>query len=238
MAGGKMILAYKAPKGRKLSKRVVRRVPTKKLVRYQIKKYLNAISETKELTWKCNPNVNIAHNQIFILNNGSGNPLNPFEHSQGTQDTNAANQGVSIGDSITAKGLLIRGFFENAIDRSRVHYRVMLLRCAKGDVPTRATLFKGSADNKVIDQLNTERYKIIAAKNFTINQQSVGSTTVSGVNGIPTGGSTLGGQGTRAIKMWIPGHKFARYGKINYESNSLTQVKYFDYRVVVFAYDW
>lgn len=146
------------------------------------------------------------------------------------------NNGNRVGDSFACKGLVIRGFFENALGRAKVWYRVMLVKAAKGDTIDRSTLFKGDSNNRMIDQVNTERFKIIAQKIFTINTSNVAPNAVD-LYGVPSGG-TAAGMGTKLFKMWIPGYKFGRGGLIQFENASTTQVKFFDYRLVVVAYDW
>ena len=46
------------------------------------------------------------------------------------------------------------------------------------------------------------------------------------------------GSGTKVFKMWIPGRKFGTYGSVQYENGSTSQVKFYDYRVCILAYDW
>jgi hypothetical protein len=147
------------------------------------------------------------------------------------------NTGQRIGDSINVRGILIRGMIECSLGRSKVYFRVMFMRCAKGDTPTRATLFKNSSDNKMLDQINSERYTVLQQKIFTITAANVAPVTLAPVTGIVTSGTTAG-VGTKLIKMWIPGAKFGRGGHVGYENASTTQVKFYDYRIVVLAYDW
>lgn len=192
--------------------------------------------ETKEITWKVESSTSaksyFPHNNITLFG------INPFQVSQGAADAmSEGNQVNRIGDQITVKGMMIRGFFENALERGKVFYRVMLLRCAKGDTPTRATMFKGNCNNKMIDQVNTERYSIVAQKSFNIMTSNFAPATAAGVTGLPTASPQLGGMGTRTFNMWIPGRKFGRGGNVQYENNSY-QVKFYDYRIVVLAYDW
>lgn len=40
---------------------------------------------------------------------------------------------------------------------------------------------------------------------------------------------------TRIVRMYIPGTKFSKTGKIKYENDS-SQVKFFDYHLLVYAY--
>jgi len=197
--------------------------------------------ETKHMTWRTSPNVSLPHNNVYIVQQQSGGDLNIFRSALGTDDPMGVG-GSRIGDSIACKGVLIRGFFENALQRSKVHFRVMLVRCAKGDAPTRTNLFTNDSDNKMIDQVNNERFTIVAQKIFNIQNSNPGQADNVATNGAPTTVATnvawFGGQGTKTFKMWIPGYKFGNNGVIKYENASQTQVKFYDYRIVIVTYDW
>lgn len=200
---------------------------------------LERMIETKEGRLKTNTNLGISHNNISVLANKYGGDLNPFYTTNGTADP-MDNSGQRIGDSITVRGLLFKAFFENALQRSKVHYKIWLVRMAKGDTLTRATFFKDNCDNKMIDQINTERYTIVASKKFTISASNAGPGNVEAITGVPRQSTTnpIGGQATRAVSIWVPGRKFGRNGVVRYENTSSTQVKFYDYRWVVMAYDW
>lgn len=194
--------------------------------------------ETKESCRKTQTNVALPHNQLTVVVDASGTtPLNIFTTVQGTNDPMEANNGSRIGDQVHIKGIMIKGFMENALARPKVFYRVMLLRGAKGETFSRATIFKGDSDNKMIDQINTERFTLIAQKVFTISAANVAASGAEALNGAPLI-ATAGGQGTRTFKMWIPGTRFARDGNIQYENGSATQVKFYDYRLCIVVYDW
>lgn len=207
-----------------------RRVPTKVAQRVN---NLYRMIETKEITWKLESTTSTKyetpHNNLLAWTQ------NPFQVSQGAFDTTSAGNAANrIGDQITVKGFMMTLFLENALNRPKVFYRVMLVRCAKGDTPDRTTFFKGNCDNKMIDQVNTERYTIVAQRRFTIDSSNAMAGAVLGT-GVPNGG--VNGIATKVIKMWVPGRKFGRGGNIQYENNSY-QVKFYDYKVVFLAYDW
>lgn len=192
--------------------------------------------ETKEGQWKSPLNITCNHNNLIVVTASGGGSLNPFATSSfGATDPMVAGQFVRIGDQITVKGLKIVGFFENALERAKVWYRLLLLKCPRGQTIDKTTLFKGDSDNKMIDVINTETFTIVAQKTFTIECSNNAPTAV-GVTGVPTGG-TPAGQGTRIVKMWIPGKAFGRGGVLKYE-NGASVPKFFDYRVVLVTYDW
>lgn len=200
---------------------------------------LERMIETKEGRLKTNTNLGISHNNISVLASSAGGDLNPFYTTNGAADP-MDNTGQRVGDSITVRGLLFKAYFENALQRSKVHYKIFLVRKAKGDTLDRSTFFKNNCDNKMIDQINTERYTIVASKKFTISAANAGAANAEALSGVPRQSTTdpTGGQGTRAVSIWVPGKKFGRGGVIKYENTSSTQVKFYDYRWVVMAYDW
>lgn len=230
--------------GSSMMRRVGARLNVKRINRKVNKLY--SMIETKESCRLGTPNLGLEHNQIVLYGNynQANYPrtlvtlVNPMSVAQGTDDS-MGGVGSRIGDSITVRGLLIRGFFENALGRNRVHYRVMLVRAAKGDTIDRTNLYKGNAANKIIDQVNTERFSIVAQKVFTITGHAGMATTVTAA-GVPQIGTIVdsAAQGTKMFSMWIPGKRFGKGGIIRYENGSSTQVKYYDYRIAIMAYDW
>lgn len=198
---------------------------------------LNRMIETKECTRGSSVNINMPHNNLYIIQDQSAaGDLNMFNCAQGVTDPMARGAGSRIGDKISLRGVLIRGMFENSLGRAKVFFRVMVIKCAKGDVPTRATLFKNDSANKMIDQVNTERFTVVAQTTFNISCTNLAPNAV-GATGVPASG-TSAGIGTKCIKMWIPGSKFGRQGNLTYEDGSATQLKFHDYKVCVLCYDW
>lgn len=189
---------------------------------------LNSMIETKEQTRR-DVGVNLAHNNVYVT------VISPLATAQGTGDPMAAGTGDRIGDKINVKGIMVKGMVECALGRGKVFFRVMLLRGAKAETFSRATIFKGDSDNKMLDQVNTERFTIVAQKCFTCQTANPAPLTV-GLTGVPATG-TPAGPGTRTFKMWIPGKKFGKYGNVQYE-NGTSQVKFYDYKLVILAYDW
>lgn len=196
---------------------------------------LYKLIENKHFTWRTSSMVDVPHNRSTVLQLQSGGPLNPFRSVNGTDDPMGTG-GSRIGDMIKVTGLLIRGMVQNQFSRPKVFYRIMLVKCAKGDTIDDSTLFSGITTNRLIDQMNTERFTILAETHFSVSTANVAQTGTNAA-GEPqgTGG---GGQGTRLFKMWIPGSKFGPDGRVHFENNSQGQVKFYDYRVVVVTYDW
>lgn len=204
---------------------------------------LTRMIETKENADNTASNVALPHNNLHVFNDASGNVMNPFRISQGAADGMTPLQGFRIGDSVSVRGLLIRAFIENALARPKVYYRFMVIKMAKGDTLDRSTLFKGVCGNKMIDQVNTERFTIIAQKIFNIYGKGDSIANSASAAGVPLeaptiAGDYVGGIGSKTLKLWIPGRKFGRYGVVQWENNSVTQLKFFDYRICIVAYDW
>lgn len=193
--------------------------------------------ETKENTRSSASNVALPHNNVYVVQASNGVVFDVFRQDQGAGDPMQGNFGNRIGDQISVKGLLLKGFVENALGRPKVYYRIMLLRGAKGETFSRDTIFKGDSGNRMIDQVNTERFTVVAQKVFTASASNVAASGAEVVNGAPLI-ATAGGVGTRTFKFWVPGYKFGKGGLIQYENGAVNQVKFFDYRVVILVYDW
>lgn len=150
-----------------------------------------------------------------------------------------------IGDKVNLRGVSMKMMLELNERYSDVTFRIMVVKCAKGDTPTRATLFNGLSGNKMLDTINTERYTILAQKYVKITPRNNGATAASGSGGIPqpSGYANVDNsavvntfsRATRIVKMWIPGRKFVKGGILQYEQGS-SQPKFFDYHVLCYAY--
>jgi len=194
--------------------------------------------ETKESQWKTSANVGIEHNNVEVLLKPDGGQLNPFQTILGVNDPMSSNStdGSRIGDEITVKGLKITGFFEGALSRSKVYFRLMLIKCAKGDTINRANLFQGKSDNKMIDMINNERFTVVWQKRFNVAPPNSTAQSVNAAG--ETEDARIGITGNRIINAYIPGRKFGRSGVLKYENANSAQVKFYDYRLVCMAYDW
>lgn len=193
--------------------------------------------ETKEGQWSSANNIGLPHNNITLINKADGGVLNPFQSNNGNQDPMEQNNFQRLGDTIAVKGMMVKGFFEGALQRSKVYFRVMLIKFARGDTPTRDTLFKGDSNNKMMDVINTERYTCVWQKIFNVSPPNPPPNTVS-LTGVAEPGVLAGITGNRIIKAWIPGYKFGKGGIVQYENTNGTNVKFFDYRFFVLVYDW
>jgi len=210
-------------------------------------KSLTRMIETKSGVWNTGTVMrDLAHNNIFIVTSpGNGLPgerLNMFQIDQGIRDGMGSGQVTNrIGDKITVKGVMIKAIFENALSRPKVFYHMMVVKCARGDVPTRATLFQGNSPVKMIDQVNTERYTVIASKKWTISASNATASIANAIDGIPedldVAGLVNAGMGTKAINMYISGKRFFKNGICTYENQGVAP-KFFDFYIICMAYDW
>ena len=202
--------------------------------------------EVKQAVSTVSDGTQISHNNFITLD------ALLLETTHGVKDPNTSHTECRIGDQITLRGCKIKMMIELNERYSDVTFRLLVVKCAKGDTPTRATLFTGLSGNKMLDTINKERYHIIFQKYFKIKAPNPGVTTATGTNaqvGTTLPASNAGIQyeeagyqnnmklsrASKIIKAWIPGKAFAKNGVIQYE-NAGTQVKFFDYHVLLYAY--
>jgi len=204
---------------------------------------LNRMIETREGCWKTNTNIGYAHNLtavIPLLGTAGNNPLTRGVGGQSVQD-DPMTAGVmrTIGDAISIRGMKATFFLENSLARAKVYYRIQLIKGPRGADFT--NIFKGITGNKMIDQLNTEKFTVIAQKRFTLtpsNNMSNGVNAAGEPLDIPSvAGDRTAGQANKIVNFWVPGAKFGRGGNIQYENGS-TDLKFYDYRWVMTVYDW
>lgn len=201
-----------------------------------VRTYLNKQIETKKSNTTSTDGLDIGHNSFQYLDS------NILITTQGITDPTAGNTANRIGDEINLKGVAFKIMLENNHRYPDVTFRIMVIKSAKGDVPTTATLFNGLSGNKMMDTFNNERYTLLFSKYVKVKSPNLGSN--SAVGGVPYAGSGLytgstdatTTPGTRIVKFYIPGKKFVgKSGIVRYE-NGTSQVKFHDYTVLVYAY--
>jgi len=205
---------------------------------------LTRMIETKEACFKTTRGGNapqlFAHNVVKQIDFDAAVGNNIFTRASGTDDPMGNSVIRMIGDSYRLQGLACKFFLENPFQRAKTYYRMMFLRGPRG--ATFLDIFKGCTGNKMIDQFNTEKYKIIASKRVTVQASNIAAQASgipggAGVTTITTSTIEYGGLSTKIVSFWIPGKKIAKGGIINYE-NSSNDVKFYDYRWVCLCYDW
>lgn len=217
-------------------KKVVPAVRTLQAAVRRLNVKMNKTIETKQSVYTAPDSIEISHNNFITIVNG-----NLLQTTQGITDPRTTNTANRIGDSIFLKGVSLKMMLELNSRYSDVTFRLLVVKTARGVTLDRATLFNGLSGNKMIDTLNTERYTIIAQKFFKMKAPNYGSAVDDGAGGIPqpsgygqVAASTYS-RATKIVKLWLPGTKFSKSGKITYEDGS-SQVKFFDYHVLLYAY--
>lgn len=210
-------------------------------VRRAIAKNNNKMIETKTSQHNTTDGIEVLHNNFVTL----AGPYNLLWTQPGNVDEEQG-LGTRVGDKINLKGVGLRMMLELNERYSDVTFRILVVRAARGDTPTRDTLFNGESGNKMLDSLNKERYTIIKQKFVKITAPNTGlrdtSTQLGPVaepSGIYTSAAAAGdnylSRATRIVRMWIPGSKFSKYGIIQYQNQS-DRTKFFDYHVLCYAY--
>lgn len=208
--------------------------PVARAVKAIVSKHLNKVVETKRAVWSSPDGLEMSHNQIMTIDS------NPLFTSQGITDPANLDTANRIGDKIFSKGIGYRMMFELNERYTDVTIRLMFVRSARNDAPTRASLFCGASGNKMLDIVNTERHTILYQKYFKIKAGNATATSGVEAGGAGSGITNLGlGQGlsraSRLVKFWIPGRKLGNKGTILYDGAGY-QCKTYDYTLVAFAY--
>lgn len=189
-------------------------------------------------------NINLNHNTVTLISFGA--QANLFHRTTGAnagriqEDEMTAGHIRNIGDRISIKGCMIKCFLENTLGRPKTFYRLMLLRGPRGADFT--TCMSGISGNKMIDQVNTEKFHIVAQKLVNVTASNAVANVAQALTGAPTEspdvlGNHPAGIASKIVKMWVPGTRFTKDGNIQYENES-TDVKFYDYRFVILCYDW
>jgi len=202
---------------------------------------LTSMIETKEGCFKTGANQAYSHNTVSVVNFSPN--ANMFSRTSGTDDPMGVSALKIIGDSCCIRGVKAKFMIENSLARPKVYYRLMLLKGPRGAVFW--DCFKGISGNLMIDQMNTEKYTVLASKTFNVTPSNTMANNVSaeiGHQGEPQevwSSATInsGGTASKIVSFWIPGKKFGRNGNIQYE-NATDNLKYYDYRWVMCVYDW
>lgn len=224
-----------APGGYRTRSRVKQMTSAVKIQR-AVRSYLNKKIETKKSSTTATDGQDIGHNSFVIVDN------NILTTTQGFSDPQNQSTNNRIGDEINLKGVAFKFMLESNHRYPDCTFRIMVIKSAKGDSPTTATLFNGLSGNKMMDTFNNERHTLLFSKYVKIRSPNVTALTTLGAPsyigaGLYNGSGQLGlTAGTKIVKFYIPGSKFVgKSGIVRYE-NQTNQVKFFDYNVVVYAY--
>ena len=210
--------------------------PAASTIQAAVRRALAQNIETKRSNHTSSDYVQIGHNNFITVDQLV------LGTTQGIEDPTTTQGNNRIGDEITLKGVSFKMMLELNERYSDVTYRILVIKTAKNDVPTTATLFNGLSGNKMLDTINKERYTICYEKWGKIKASNAGGYTAS--SGALTGAGTfdvgstntvLYSRATKIVKFYLPYSKFQKSPVLKYE-NQTSQLKFFDYRVVVYAY--
>jgi len=192
--------------------------------------------ETKTATISFTDGVEIFHNNFVQTDTAL------LATTQGTTDPTIGVANCRIGDQINIKKIQLKFMLELNERFSDVTFRIMVIKSARGDVPTRANMFNNLSGNKMLDVFNKERFTIIKQK--WVKLKAPGLTgygaplaAFEGNNAgmVGTAGTLVSSRATKIVSLSIPGSKFGKNGIVTYE-NGTSSVKFFDYQVLVYAY--
>lgn len=174
----------------------------------------------------------------------------PFQTTQGVTDPDDTRLASRIGDEVLPVGLSIRFMVALNVRQTSARFRWMLIRHTPNDLPTDSTLFQFSSFNvnKQLCPVDTERFTIIAQKNFTIKSDNratgtstSGMTAITEAAGVVNAGTYYAspdvdplGFSSRMCSVWIPGYKFGK--KLRYQNGS-SSLKSWSYTSVIVGYN-
>jgi len=176
-------------------------------------------SETK-YTHSIDENRNMNHNSGFLY-------TNLLRTSQGIGDPGTGTSAFSarIGDEVIARGISIKLWIANKLDRPNVMYRLIVFKYQSQTVPTSTALFKGANGNRIMDEVDKEYITPVYQKIF--NLQVGYSAYATG-----TAGDTDGREAHTYKQIWIP----LKNKRIHYvDAGSLP--KFIDYGFYIVPYD-
>lgn len=209
------------------------------VIQAAVRRVLFKNAESKNSQFSGTDYQQIYHNNAIVIANDI------LKTTQGVGDNENTNVLNRIGDKITLQKVQFRMMLEINERFADITYRIMLVKSARGDVPTNSTLFNGLSGNRMLDTINYERYSILYQKWGKIKAapESAGRLATEDVSIINPGtGIYVAGddkfhntRATKIIKFDIAGSKFAKDGIIQYDGGGSAQ-KFFDYNLMVFAY--
>ncbi|KAJ1490764.1 hypothetical protein T484DRAFT_1743391 [Baffinella frigidus] len=146
-----------------------KRTGVKAVVTRMLKTHDKKMIETKHSMETFTDNQQINHNNFITLTS------TPFATQSGTTDPTG--RGRRIGDEITPTGYSYKMMVELNERISDCTYRLLVVKAAKGDIPTRGTLFVGQSGNKMLDNIDYERYSVIHQKFFKMKAPNHGTNS-------------------------------------------------------------
>lgn len=222
---------------RKYKTTVKKATVSAKTIQAAVRRTLFKNAETKQAQVSISDYQQIGHNNFITLD------ANILTTNQGVSDPSTGASQNRIGDEITLLKAKFCMMIELNERYSDVTYRILVVKSARGDIPSAATLFNGLSGNKMLDTINYERYSVLYQKWGKITAPSMG---LGGTSAMNTTGSGIYGnaanpefnylsRATKIIKFSIPGNAFYPNGIVKYD-NAGTDGKFFDFKVLIYAY--
>lgn len=159
-----------------------------KLVKRVALKAVMKKSETKS-THVTEENKNLYHNVGYNIT-GLLNTTQAISDNQAGTSVLASR----IGDQVSAKGLGIKLWLSNKLDRPNVMYRLFVYMYQSQTLPTMSDLFKSQLGNRMMDDIDVESYKILYHKRVNLQ---VGYSNSGG-------GGGYGKECHKYLSIWIP----------------------------------
>lgn len=176
----------------KRSKKSVLRRP-KKYVKKPVKSLTALIKKITLKTSETKFGSQNAENQQLYHNGGTAGTYNQIQNM--LQTAQSGTQNGREGDRINAKGISIHLWLSNKLDRPNVMYRIVVYTCPfdQYTVASPSGFFQGLHANKMIDYINTDKYKLIYTKTIQ---------PFSGDYSLESGATNK--EHSRQIKIYIP----------------------------------
>jgi len=102
-----------------------------------VRRVLQKNIETKQSNFTSTDGVEIGHNSFVSVDSAI------LATDNGTSDPATSSSTNRIGDEINLKGVAFKIMLENNHRYSDTTFRIMVIKAAKGDTPTTATIFNG-----------------------------------------------------------------------------------------------
>lgn len=200
-----------------------RSIPSKKLVNL-IKKVSLRQCETKQ-SFSISENQQLYHNVVSIRQD-------LLFTGQGITDVNTGTSSYNnrIGDTVIARGVSIKLWLANKLDRPNVMYRVVVFRFTSGDTVTTNDIYYSGSANFMLKDYNTEKIKVLYSR--VVNLQ-VGYSGVPKTNTGNTLYDPVAKEAHKLLKIWIP----LKNKKVVYESDNSGVPKWSDIGFAIVPYD-
>lgn len=182
-----------------------------------IKKVSLKNSETK-YNHSITENYNMLHNGGMIVNS-------LLYCQQGITDTGTGLSSYSnrIGDEVIGRGIQIKLWVANKLDRPNVMYRLIVYKYQAQSAPIASALFKGANPNRIMDDIDREYITPVYQRIFNLQ---VGYSASAG------GTSNTGKEAHKYLSVYIP----LKNKKIHYADGG-TLPKFFNYGYYLVPYD-